>query len=405
MKFYKSFFGLSLAAFLLSCGGHQAKSAFAPEVAPPKFSVEPAPQSRDADDVGRFLAGMPGNPGSPFADLEKEEAWKVHRRELDQAWGHMEAATIPGMRKFQKTELSGGPTGNSLAFYPFSGPDALLMTVFFPQSPTYVMVALEPSGTLPTRKDITRKDLKVWLAQTRETVGSELIRSFFITREMDHHFRGQVTDGLLPPILHLLVRSGHTVLGYRYVRLDENGKIVGRTADYKTPGRIGNKGVQVDFRTDADQSLHTLLYFSVNLADDRLRENKPFLTFVSNLKGMSSFFKATSYMTHRPEFSVIRDLVLTNSSAVLQDDSGIPYRYFKTPGWQVQLYGDYEQPYGSFRYLVQTDLRKAYDEPGPKPLGFKIGYGFSKAPSNMLLARREEPKAKTAGPDSASARH
>ena len=45
-------------------------------------------------------------------------------------------------------------------------------------------------------------------------MASELGRSsFFITRQMDHQFRGQVTDfGLLAPILQLLVRTGHTVL-------------------------------------------------------------------------------------------------------------------------------------------------------------------------------------------------
>ena len=39
-------------------------------------------------------------------------------------------------------------------------------------------------------------------------------------------------------------------------------------------------------------------------------------------------FKSTSYMLHRKEFSLIRNLVLDNSAAILQDDSGIPYRLF-----------------------------------------------------------------------------
>jgi len=31
-----------------------------------------------------FLAGMPGKPGSPFAELESTEAWKENRQLLDQ---------------------------------------------------------------------------------------------------------------------------------------------------------------------------------------------------------------------------------------------------------------------------------------------------------------------------------
>jgi hypothetical protein len=338
--------------------------------------------------VGRFLAGLPGKQGTPFASLESQEAWKAHRRELDLAWGRVEAGWIPGMSEFQRKELSGAPIEDSIVFYPFSGPDALMAAVFFPHSPRYVMVGLEPAGTLPTPKKIPQERLDSYLAEVRETVSSELLRSFFITRDMDREFRGQVTDGLFPPILLLLVRAHHTVLGYRYVRLDNEGRVVERAADYKAPGRIGNKGLEIDFCTDADQSVHRLYYFSVNLSDERLGPNQPFLTFLSGLKGMTTFFKATSYMPHQPGFTIIRDRVLAGSVAILQDDSGIPYRFFDTPRWRVQLYGDYERPYGSFAWLEQPDLRKAYDTLAPKPLGFRIGYGFSRIPSNLLLARR-----------------
>ena len=82
------------------------------------------------------------------------------------------------------------------------------------------------------------------------------------------------------------------------------------------------------------------MYFSVNLCDNGLRENQPFLAFLSWLKGTATLLKATSYMTHRPEFSIIRERVLSKSIAVLQDDSGIPYRFFRA-AVDVQLFGAY----------------------------------------------------------------
>jgi hypothetical protein len=379
---------LFLAVLLVCCSRPAAQVAPAASSHQDPFS-EPVPRSREADDAGRFLAGMPGRPGSAFAELEEQEAWKVHRRELDRAWKGMENEMLPGMREFQARELGDAATKRAVAFYPFSGPDALMLTVLFPHNPVYVMVALEPAGTLPKPAYFAKKDLGLVLGEVRESVASELHRSFFITRQMDSQFRGQVNDGLFPPILHLLVRTNHTVLGYRSVRLDEKGEVVERPDSWHAPGRIGNKGVEIDFRSDADGSVHKLFYFSVNLADDHLKDDPQFLAFMGKLKGMATYFKATSYMTHKPEFSMIRDSVLTNSAAVLQDDSGIPYKYFAKP-WQVQLYGSYSRPYGSFRWLEQPDLRKAYETDGPKPLGFKIGYGFSKAPSNLLLARRTD---------------
>ena len=82
------------------------------------------------------------------------------------------------------------------------------------------------------------------------------------------------------------MRSGHTILGFRYVRLDDGGQIVERASDYHAPGRIGNKGVEIEFRRDNDQSVHKLFYFSVNLSNPRLQENRPFLSFLSTAPGV-----------------------------------------------------------------------------------------------------------------------
>ena len=352
-----------------------------------RFSVA-TPRERYADDLGRFLAGLPGRSGSPFGGLEKQPAWIKHRRDLDGAWSRMEEETLPAMRDFQKQELCATAITGAPVFYPFSGPDVLMVTVFFPKNATYIMVGLEPAGTLPSLKQLGRKNLDKYLGSVRATVASELERSFFITRQMDRQFRGQVTDGLILPILELLVRSNHTVLGFRYVRLDDAGNVIGRAADYKAPGKIGDKGVEIDFRSDEDQSIHKLMYFSVNLSDTGLRENQGFLAFLGSLRGTATLLKATSYMIHRQEFSKIRERVLAKSIAVLQDDSGIPYRFFTAPPWAVQLYGAYDRPYGSFRWFEQADLRKAYLAPGVRPLAFRIGYGYGKVPSNLQLARR-----------------
>ena len=303
-------------------------------------------------------------------------------------WNHFEKDSLVPMRAFQQQELR--TVGDSRVFYPFSGPDTLIVTTFFPRSPVYVMVGLEPAGTLPTPRQLERTDLEKYLPKVRLTVASELGRSFFITRQMDRQFRGQVTNGLIEPILELLVRSNHTILGFRYIRLDDAGSPVERTVDERTPDKSRNKGVEIDFQTDSDGSVHKVFYLSVNLADQRLSDNMPFLSFLSMLKRSTTYLKATSYMTHKPTFSLIRDQILSISAVVLQDDSGIPYHFFQAPMWRVQLYGAYDRPYGSFRWLQQQDLKKAYQTAGPKALDFRIGYGYGKVPSNLLLATRAE---------------
>jgi hypothetical protein len=85
---------------------------------------------------------------------------------------------------------------------------------------------------------------------------------------------------------------------------------------------------------------------------------------------------------------VIRGLVLSNSGAVFQDDSGVPYCHFTPDRWRVQLYGDYERPYGSFKWMEQKDLKQAYRQTAVKPLPMHVGYGYRKIASNLLLAEK-----------------
>src|SRR5689334_11659866 len=121
---------LVLAAVLLVSCSHPSPTA--PQQAAVSQSSGAAPVDRYADDVARFLAGIPANAGSPFSSLQDQPAWIRHREDSDRSWAKIEAGPLPAMRAFQKRELSDGPLVAAPVFYPFSGPDALMITLFFP---------------------------------------------------------------------------------------------------------------------------------------------------------------------------------------------------------------------------------------------------------------------------------
>jgi len=364
--------------------------------APNPISSDPVPRFREADDTARFLAGLPSRPGSAYAALEESAAWKEHRRKLDESWKVAEAGFVSGLRMFGDDTLSRGADPDRTLFYPFGGPDSLTAVMCFPQSPEYVLVGLEPAGSLPTEAQIEKKELPLYLGAIRESMASVLGRSFFVTRQMDKQFRGQLTDGLLPPILFLLVRTDHQILGLRQVRVDEDGRVAAWTPEAAAL-RFKNAGVEIDFQNSKGR-VQRMYYFSANLIDNRLGKNTGFQTFITGLGTVNTLLKATSYMTHHPEFSIIRNDILAQSEEILQDDSGIPYSYFNTPQWHLRLFGEYEKPYGSFSWLEQPALRQAYQAPGVEPLPFHIGYGFHRIPSNLQLARRAgaSPRAQAA---------
>src|SRR5271155_4159983 len=163
---------LVLAGSLSGCERPSQSAVTAPDAA--VTAPSSTPHQRDADDVARFISGLPGTAGSPFADLETEEPWKEHRRRLDSTWGTAETRLIRNLREFQHQELGSPEVQSAPVFYPFGGPDALTATLCFPESPRYVMVGLEPSGTLPHPAQIAGKDLSKYLAEMRGTVASEL---------------------------------------------------------------------------------------------------------------------------------------------------------------------------------------------------------------------------------------
>jgi hypothetical protein len=380
---------LTLSIFLSAC----EKPRPTVVEAKPKDTIQlpSVPRSRVADDTARFFAALPSAEGSPFAELEKGAVWQSHKTSMDAAWSKAHEQLLDGLHEFASKELDPKIIDGRTVFYSFSGPDMMTATYYYPKSPLYILIGLEPPGTFPTYEQIEKKkNLPGYLAAMRSTMASILGRSFFVTREMDSELRGQTTDGILLPMLHLLVRTNHTILGVRYVRVDDDGKIVERPLDWKTDSKFANRGVEVEFESAPGAPSQRAYYFSINLDDEHLGANSSFKAFLARVTDTVSMFKATSYMTHHDEFSLIRNHVLNNSVMVVQDDSGIPFHFYTPDKWDVALYGDYDKPYGSFRYMQEKDLRDAFKSGKPKALPMHIGYGYRRIESNLEVATRKD---------------
>ena len=372
---------------LVSCGaGHKTASADEnkkPEA--PKATLKP---DRRADDVGRFIAGLPGREGSEFKSLEADPGWVAHATGVDADWKKLEETRVNAMRQFAKTELAGSPFDGATVFYPFGGPDALTMDVLFPGHPKYVLVGLEPPGTLPSIKELTKKSLDAQLANIRGSFGALVRKGYFITQYMDQQYRGQVLNGLFPSILVLLARTDHTILGFRFIRVDPDGKLIEREERYKSKDLDWNTGVEIEFQDDKTKAIQKLYYFGVNLSDARLSKNTAFLKYLDGMGAVVTYMKATSYMPHHKDFQVIKDKIQSASMAVVQDDTGIPYRQIDQTKWQVTLYGKYEKLFPPFTPYQQNDLRKAYEQDA-KALPYNIAYGNTKTAANLLVAKKK----------------
>ncbi len=341
----------------------------------------------EANHTARFLAGLPSLEGSPYKTLESDPAWIEHKAKLDEIFAKIEGPRTGPQREFQKTEV--GPLDKAKnVFYPFAGADAWNVYLFFPKADTYTMIGLEPPGTLAGADALLKNsaNLDKKLDSIRFTLRSILELSFFVTREMDREYRGQITDGLLVPLLVLLARHDVTIESIRYALVSDTGQLIDR--DPKDPKLPRNKNKCVEVKFSKNGKTQTMRYLSADLV--ALQFNTGLLMYLDSLGRVSTYLKATSYMPHHESCDIIRANILSRSDLILQDDSGMPLRYLKPTDWDVRLYGKYVKPIAIFNYRSQPDLRKAYEEPGrAKELNFPIGYGSHRTPSNLQLSVRK----------------
>jgi hypothetical protein len=150
---------------------------------------------------------------------------------------------------------------------------------------------------------------------------------------------------------------------------------------------FGSPGVQIIYRRPGGPT-QTLYYFKADLSNGK--ECRNFLSWLGDLGPGSSYLKAASYLLPLDAFSETRNFLLNTSQLILQDDSGIPYRDFKTGEWRIQLFGVYTDPLAIFQRRKELELQVAYGTiyfKGMLPFG--AGYHVNANDANLLLATRD----------------
>jgi hypothetical protein len=95
--------------------------------------------------------------------------------------------------------------------------------------------------------------------------------------------------------------------------------------------------------------------------------------------------KSASYLCHSPGFSIIKDIIISNSYSIMQDDTGVPYRFYDLSKWTIRHYGVYTKPISLFASCMQNDLKSAVAGK-EKPLNFRYGYN---TPPNLMVSVRK----------------
>ncbi|MDD2676535.1 MAG: hypothetical protein PHP75_03585 [Methylacidiphilaceae bacterium] len=328
-------------------------------------SGQPLAGSTELDEAARFVAGLPPGPGSPLEHLAAQPSWREHAKEMDKLWEYFRHFQLDPIRQWSAEFLGAASSSTNPVFYPFSGPDAIYPRCFFPYASTYVLASREEAGLPPSFSRLQSANLALELPRIRQSLQWLLQWSFSITKETRRLTASSVLGGILPLYSVLLVRDGCHLISI------EQGSARRRTCLlFQGPG-------------GEEQRLY---YFPVNLEDGSLAASG-LPRFLESIPGGPTLIKAASYLLHGSAFSELRRLVLARSTLVLQDDSGIPVRFFAS-GWNLRFFGLYRGPIPLFREFYQPDLAAVTANAHPSPLPFGFGYRWKAEEASLVVATR-----------------
>ncbi len=386
--------GTIILLLLLAPAGPVSARPAALQSPPAVKPLAPVPETSLADhpafeDAARFISGLPCVSEALRLHQEGKE-WKDYAERIGKAWNDLEAKRLKPMREWAASELGDSRAGTRTLFYPFGGPDFLTAFELYPDAETYVLGGLELVGKLPDFRAFTPAQAAGYLQMLNGAMWDFFNKSYFVTRNMSATLAGDKIDGVLPILCLFLKRTGNVLVSVKRCEFLDSGELLEMDFYARKRRAAPPYGVKIEFLTADGIRPRTLYYFSADLADGVFGPKSKFHRFVQALPFETAFIKSASYLMHYTFFSAIRGLLLDKSRWVLEDDTGIPYRYFKPEIWEDRLYGEYTKPIELFHGVEQQDLKKAYAEPGKaRILPFHLGYHWSTNKDSLLYFHKK----------------
>ena len=340
--------------------------------------------------VAQLIAGTYPK-GLLYSNITENKNYNEFSSDFSKRWSNFDSTRIRKLNEFRNKELSTEIKPEATLFYPFSGPDVLYADLFFPTTQKFVLIGLEPVGTLPEFKKLESDSIKRYYNTLNTSLHAILKFSFFRTEAMNKDLKNSEVNGTIHLLFLFLSRTGNSLISAKPVTIDSLGnKVYLSSFEVLKKEKFKSKGVEIIFKT-SDNKIKELTYYSLNVVDLALNKNPGFKTYLERLKNFNTYLKGASYLLHKTYFSIVRNVILNGSSTIVQDDSGIAYRYFLKSGatWDLKLFGDYTKPISLFKNAYQKDLDSLYAQKGSTPLGFGIGYNFKDKNSNLMIAKRK----------------
>ncbi len=341
----------------------------------------PAPDSDARLTSAALLLAGAETDYAAHARIAALEAWQAHRAALAPRWERLQRERLSVIETWRNQVLGSDAVTCRTMLYPFSGPDFLNAYLLFPRCDTYVMFGLEAPGAVPQFESMSAEEAGLYLKDMRVALTDFLARNYFITSRMAKQLHTPRLKGVLP-----LMLASMGLLDVRVIAVEPFDLGPGSEAARRAGRRA--LGLKITFSHPQVGKPQTLYYLSLDATDKALAANPEFLPFLAQFGSSVTFLKSASYLLHGNEFAGTRKVLLDSTDLLVQDDTGIPYRYLRERQFEVRLFGRYARPIRDFNYGYQHDLAAAYrTSEKVADLPFPFGYHWQDGRSGLILAR------------------
>lgn len=340
---------------------------------PPEYDQQ---KSKLLTDTAKLLAGMPISDRSQLAQVQQLSTWSSHLNFLRNAWSEIESQHLSKIRYWQQTELTSINRDHPTVFYPFSRLDFLHAYNLFPLSQEYILIDSYPVGNLI---DFAQTD-PLQIEQELQKIRTYLYRILAFDSLRTEEIHNLQTVEALPALCAMIARSNNQIVNIEHISINQRGIVIP-----KQPGMLS--GVKISFITPIRSELHYLYYFSTNLSNQEIAKNSELIKFINTRNNIVTYLKSAAYLMYFDRFSSLKELILSHSKYLLQDDSGLPLSDFSPQEWKLRFHGKYSNPGKLFSNQYQPELWKIYNSKKKiKPLNFVIGDQLSIDHNNLILA-------------------
>ena len=344
--------------------------------------------NRRATATAQILAGITPNPVEPaLKRFVESDTFREHQQWMTSSWNQVRGR-IQTMETWRSHEVKIAGAQKKALLYPFSGPDFLNAYTLFPDHGRYVFFSLERPGTVPDLESVTPVQFTKLLQDVRSAFRDIFERNYFITSYMTKQLTTPWIRGAVPVMATMMA-----LMNRRIVRIEPLDLFPELTEAYDLPDakrpRVLMRAVRIEFANPSAPGTQQLYYVALDATDKALEFYPEFLNWVGQHKPATVLIKSASYLLHDQQFAKTREMLLDAADVVVQDDTGIPYRFISQTPWQVKLYGRYNRPVRPMRYGYQKDLEAAYSSRQEQvPLPFPFGYHWRGQQSGLIVAHR-----------------